>query len=283
MQYDLMHLSVLRRSEGPLLDRLQDESTIPTREAWLRSIFTKAIPFDHRGGRFHYAPASGGIDPQIVTGRIGRHTAITENAPPEENLNEITRPQWLASVVLIDPRHHDQGQKVAMEEKQKVGGPLPLFRSLAAKINSSDPPEPYLLQVSNIAEEATFWTFVNQNRGQITEASFELIAPNMFAQDTDFDEEMKELRDQVKIQKMRFDLQSDEGLNLNTKRVEDTAAYAAKGGGVIKAKTRSGKRFNSTRKSKKVSVSAPLKARAGQIGETMADWVRRSIGTIFGT
>lgn len=50
-----------------------------------------------------------------------------------------------------------------------------------------------MLQVNNIPEEDTFWTFVNQKRGQITEASFELIAPNMFGQETDFDREMKDL------------------------------------------------------------------------------------------
>lgn len=281
MQYDLMHLSVLRRSGGPLLDLMEEgKDVVPTREEWLRSILSKAIPFTHRKGLYHYAPAAG-LDPNIIVARIGRRTAVTENAPPEENLNEVTRTQWLASVVLIDPRHHDQGQKAAMEMKSKVGGPLPLLRSLAAKINSSDPPEPYVLQVSNIAEEATFWTFVSANKGQIVEASFELIAPNMFAQENDFDKEMQALKDEVKIQKMRVDLQSDDGLNLNTKRVENTATYAAKGGGVIKAKTKSGKRFNSSTKSKKVSVPAAPKPKDGQLVETVVGWIKRSIGTIF--
>jgi len=281
MQYDLLHLSVLRRSAGPLLDLLED-GEIPTREAWLRSVLGRPIAFIHRGGRFHYA-AQGGVDDVVIVGRIGRPITATENAPPEENLNEVTHSAWKAALALVDPRHHDDGQKVAMESIGAVGRPLALFESLAAQINSSDPPEPYVLEVSNIAEEATFWNFVSENQGQIVDASFELIAPNMFGQEDDFDNEMKAMADEEKIKKVKFELENDEGLNLDTKRVRATARYATRGGGIIKAKTKTGKRFNSSQKGKKVPVPAAPRLKKGEQRESVLHLIKRSISTIFGS
>jgi hypothetical protein len=162
MQYDLLHLSVLRRSGGPLLDLMEDAPTLPTREAWLRDVLSRPISFSHRGGPFHYAP-QGGVDDTIIVGRIGRPITATENAPPEENLSEVTHSTWKAAVTLIDPRHHPDGQKVAMDYVGAVGRPIALFESMAAQINSSDPPQPYVLEVSTIAEEATFWNFVHEH------------------------------------------------------------------------------------------------------------------------
>jgi hypothetical protein len=279
VNFELLHLSALRR-HGDLFERKLPDGKLPTRSAWLRDIFSRPLSFTHRGQRFHFA-AEPGIDRRITVGRIGRLTSITENAPPEENLHEITRPRWVASVVLIDPRHHEDGQKVAMEVRGTVGKPMALFESLASQINNSDPPEPYLLGVSNIAEEETFWTFVSENEGQIVEATFELIAPNMFPDVSDFEKEMKELKAQTNTQTVTFGLESKDGLKLTTKRVQETARYAAKGGGVIKARTKSGKRFNSSTKTKKVQVATPKREAKGQPAETMIDWIKRSIGAIF--
>jgi hypothetical protein len=103
----------------------------------------------------------------------------------------------------------------------------------------------------------------------------------MFAQDEDFDKEMAALKRDEKIRKVKFDLENEDGLNLKTKRVESTAKYAARGGGVIKARTKAGKRFNSRSKGKKVNVSPPARARRGQQGESTLDWIKRSIGAIF--
>lgn len=281
MLYDLLHLSVLRRSGGPLLD-IMEEGTVPAREAWLRSIFSKPIAFSHRGGTFHYAPQVG-IDDTIIVGRIGRPFTAVENAPPEENLSEITHSAWKAAITLLDPRHHEDGQKVAMQSLGTVGRPLALFESLAAQINSSDPAQPYVLEVSNIAEEETFWNFVKEHQGEIVDAEFELIAPNMFGQEDDFDKEMKAMKEEEKIKKVKFGLENEEGLNLDTKRVRETAKYAARGGGTIKAKTKTGKRFNSNQKGKKVPVAAPPRVKKGEQRESVVGFIKRSLSTIFGS
>ena len=156
-------------------------------------------------------------------------------------------------MVYIDPKHHDDGQKVAFEVIGPIGRPLPLFESLAEYINSRA--EPYFLEVNAISNAQSFWDFVDTHKGEITSVTFEFVAPNMFGHDEDYAKDMAEMKKNENIQKVKLSLESDDGLVLNTNRVQGAVNYAVQGGGSIKAKTKSKQIFHSKSKVKKVSIT----------------------------
>jgi len=91
-------------------------------------------------------------------------------------------------------------------------------------------------------------------------------------------EEMKAMRDVENARKLKIALESEDGLNLETKRIETIVDYTAKGGGNAKAKARNGKTYNSKRKIKKVPVPEP-KAKQEKI--RLAEILEAVKGLIF--
>lgn len=252
MRLQLIRLVLLQRNIGDLFDEWGGE--LPSREAWLRQVFSRRIDFIHRKIEFYYVPdPTPGAD--RLSGRIGRQRISKENEPPDEGLVETERQSWRAGRIVIDPRHHDDGQKAALEISPDVGRPTAVLRSLASKLNTSYPPEPYVMEVAGIADSDTFWKFVEENEHEITAVTFELFAPNMFGVRGNLDREMKELRDNEKAQKVTLKLENQDGLSLKTDRTKETVDYTTEGGGEINAVTRTGKRFSSTNKTKTINIS----------------------------
>jgi hypothetical protein len=140
------------------------------------------------------------------------------------------------------------GQKVAFERNALVGGPAPIFTSLAATLNANDN-NPYLIEVAPISDERDFWNFVAAHKNEITSVTFELFAPNgLFSSSEEFNKEMRELKENEKARKVKVTLESPAGLNLDTAGVRAAAENAAKGGGAIRARTSANLRFNSKAK-----------------------------------
>jgi hypothetical protein len=147
MQFEMVRLALVQRPQSDAFERRQADGQPFTREAWLRDVFEKKIVFQHRHQVFHYSPDAESADPGIIVGRIGREIKVSENEPPEQNLAPKDRPAWIGALVLIDPTHHDDGQKAAIQHIPLVGKPVPTFESLAASINGRD--EPYVFPLIN--------------------------------------------------------------------------------------------------------------------------------------
>jgi hypothetical protein len=252
MQFELMRLSLFLRTQVDSFERRKKDGTSFTREEWLRAVFSETIAFTHRKETFHYVPDLHVPASPLLVGRIGRQIKVVENEPPEEGLVETKRDAWRAALVLIDPRHHPDGQKVANEHQATIGQPVALFESLVTSINNRA--EPFILEAHAIAPSETFWHFAEANSGEVTFVEFEFVAPNMFGQADDYDREMRDMRDKEKAQKAKLTIESKDGLNLETDRVKAAVDYAAKGGGSIKAKTKRKRRYNSKAKAKKISL-----------------------------
>ncbi len=298
MRYDLFRLIMLERSQTELwvrdMTRAADEG-VPAREWWLRQIFSQRLAFTHHGTPFHFVPESGplasvqdsglpAIDPasKMIIGKIGRVLHLTENAPPEDDLAEIERDTWKAAAVIIDPTAHDNGQMLAMEVDGRVGQPISIMKSLAGRINASSPPEPLVIEINPIADAATFWAFEAENRDEITTIKFELTAPNMFGTRSELDAELKALRDHEKMRKAKLELENPDGLKLDTDRVRNTVSYALEGGGDgVIAKTKTGKSFNSKRKTKRIVIPPPTPEEIPARRESFAMKVERAIAGIF--
>lgn len=258
MQFDLLRLSMLPRAQLDAFERHKADGSEYTREEWLRAIFSEKFSFLHFKEHFNYEPEPDTPDDLdgLIVGRIGRQISVSEAQPPEGALRPVERTTWKAALFLIDPTAHDDGQKVAVEVSPIIGRPQPVLQSLANHINLRS--EPFHLEVNTISDPQSFWDFVKANRGQITSVTFEFVAPNMFGHEEDYVKEMNDLKEKERVQKLKMELQSKEGLILETDRVERAVDYAAKGGGAIQAKTKRKTRFSSKDKTRKVRIDKKL-------------------------
>jgi hypothetical protein len=253
------------------------------REAWLRDIFASEIAFAHRGVDFHYVPeesSAANPDQVFIIGHVGRRVTAVENEPPEAGFAETRHEGWRATLVLIDPRSHDNGQMGGVEVLPEVGRPLAILDSLCMSVNARATPEKYFIEVNAITDPQTFWDFEKENRGDIVDVVFELHAPNMFGIRDDLDRELRQLRDNEKVRRARFEIQSEDGLNLQTPRVEATVAHALEGGGAVTARTKSNRRFNSREKARRKTVDVVLPSDPEP--PPLAERLRRAILGLFG-
>lgn len=253
MNLEMMRLSLWPRKDVSARVAYAPDGQPIEREAWLRETFGRSIVFSYRGHRFHFVPITDEIDAPFMGGRIGLLGRVRENLDPAHGLEDVTRDRWKAIVVLMDPRSHRDGQKVAVEFGTGVAKPFPIFSALVYHINKQEPPPPYAVEVKQIDDKGSFWDFVKRNEGEVTSVTFELLATNMFGIEDDMDKEMAELKRHEKAKRAELTIENEDGLNLHTKRVEQAVKYTERGGGDIRAKAKHDT-FSSTRAAKRVRV-----------------------------
>lgn len=277
MQLELFHLS-LAYNTNLFAARNKDGSPLE-REDWIRKVFSERIEFFHRGSKYHYIPHQSPIDvtEPLLFGRIGRKVTAEENAPPEEGLEDVRRDSWKASSVVIDPRKHDDGQKLAMQSRKGVGAPFSVLKSLMFHISYNIIDAPYFVEIRPLTDPSGFWDFVEQNEGEITSITLEFIAPNMFGIGDRMDEEWEDLKANEHAVRATTTIENENGLNPNTERVKKAVDYASKGGGSVSARTRRGKRYNSKKRTRKVSI--PDKENGGR--RTILEMISSAVRIIF--
>jgi hypothetical protein len=248
-QFVLFRFSLLLRQQRGLLEEVSD----PSREEYLRDVLGSQIEFIHRKNTFIYVPDGGSPNIKELLGRIGRKVRSTENLPPENGLEESIHEGWRASVMVIDPTEHKDGQKVALEINKRVGSTNGLISSLVAKINSIHPNSAYELFAEPIFDVQTFWKFADENRGHITSLTFEFVVPNMFGVNDDIDDELVGYREHEKAQIVAVKIANESGLETDTQRIKESVNYVGRGTGKITA--RAGKyTYKSTDKFKTIFV-----------------------------
>jgi len=241
-QFELFHLSLLARAQKDWIEFDPDKTS---REDWLRKVFNEEQRFDHYGTAFHYVYANKNADDGSIIGRVGRHVIREENKPPSEGLEDFSHETWLAAMLVIDPTSHEDGQKLAIQNVTAVGTPKSLIKSLIAAINQRYSRGPYVIAAAQIIEEQTFWQFVENNKGHVTDMTLELIAPNMFGSEDEFSKDMQDYRDNEKAAKIKMTFSNHDGMEPDTPKMRRAVHYATKGGGKISAKAKGKKRYNS--------------------------------------
>jgi hypothetical protein len=137
------------------------------------------------------------------------------------------------------------------------------------------------ISVHGITDPQTFWQYVEENQGNITNITLEVAAPNMFRSVDDFSQEMKELRDTEKVKTAKSEISNPDGLNPNTKRIHDAVDYTVKGGGSVKARAKGRKPYNSRSKTRKVKVEK-AKRKVGEPTQSMLEIIRDALAKVFG-
>jgi hypothetical protein len=250
-RFELFRLSLLMRQQRDAF-----AGPDPTREDYLRSVFSERRTFKFYGTEFHYVPEAVPSRTDVIMARIGRPVTVAENKPPEEGFADTLHDGWRAAVVIIDPSHHEDGQKVAVGEDNMVGSPKGLIQALVAAINETNPTTAYDVEVEPIVNALSFWQFAARHKGQLTSLTFEFVPPNMFGGTENLSEELREFRKKENAEKVVVKLISSEGIDTDTDRTRESVDYIAKGAGNIRAKTKSGLRFNSTKKVASTTVDA---------------------------
>lgn len=271
-KFELFRLSLLQRPTRDLFD--QDDIS---REDYIRRAFGKTVEYTYGDISYFYVPSPDEVPAEVIIGRIGRSHVVEENRPPSESLAETTRDVWKASYIVIDPREHDDGQKVALEIDRDVASPGTILFGLLREINRTNPTSPYSIEAAPIFSIDTFWEFAEKNKGSITSLKFEFVVPNMFGGSDSIVDELRAFREKEKARRVQIALANSEGLDVNTERTREAVDYVGKSGGIIRARAKENRRYSSTDKSRKTSI-----ADNGPLGEAPFARIARLAKQILG-
>jgi hypothetical protein len=153
----------------------------PPREAYLQTLFTHDHEFEHRGNPFVYVPAPQQPTPFLL-GQIGRPVVREENLPPDQGFAIAHREAWRAAVLALDPRQHDDGQKISFSRDDVLGVPFTVLRSFVKRLNQNDEFAPYHTEVEPIFNPTSFLEFANEHKDQVTLVKFEFVTPKLGSQ-----------------------------------------------------------------------------------------------------
>ena len=274
-RFYILRMSLSQENQLPL-----DEVAGPplTREEYLRSVFSRAIVFQHRRKTFHYVPTKASPSQPIMAGGLGREFVAFENLAPEAGFEAVMHRGWKAAVVAIDPAHHDDGngQRVVINHDPDVGMPFPVFASLVSAINEADALKPYHIEVEPLFDPQSFWTFAERHPHQVTTVAFNLTTPNPWGGLDGFEKDLQDMRDDEHAHTVRLSLHSGSGLRVNTPRIKQLVDYARKGRGTITARAQDGSSYNSTSK----ATTVKLDDRDGK--ESLLERVSRDFNALFG-
>lgn len=270
--FELFHLSLLPMLQGNIFQA----SPVPSREEWLREAFEKTFKFHHRKVECHWVPQETGT--QFITGNVVRLHARRHHKPPEEGAFEVLGKEWQGAIVIIDPTHHDDGQKVSFERDATLGAPKSVLQSMCAHINLSER-APYVIEPKPIFNEAQFWAWAAGHGYRMRRISFEFVAPNMFGSKNAFDEDMAELgQSGVTTARVAFDSGGRAGgIDAQNEQIRSGVDYAAQGGGSIRARAENGDDYSSTRNTRIARLPKSIKELGGEI-KALTKWLPLLLG-----
>lgn len=263
--FEHFHISLIERLQGDLLEPKR------TREEWLRHILRSKFSFEHRSNDFWWVPHPAESD--LITATIERQKARSQHRGPEEDAAEFVGQEWQGSLVVIDPRHRPDGQKLAIERDDAVGSPNAVLTSLVASINNR-PEHQYQIVMKALFDSEGFWAFAERHGGLVKYVSFDFVVPNMFfGASTSVDTGLRRLGQDTNAQEVKVRLDSENGVQADSKSVRDAMAYAEEGNANVTAQALNGDRYSSTRRRKTSKVS-----RFRRAGEKLHDWLGQVLG-----
>lgn len=240
-------LSLKQSAQRDVFWRKDEKGNEFTREAWLREAFSKEFTFQHRSQDVFFVPISPPMnrEPGLIFGWIARQRPVVERTPPSEGLEATLHQSWQAALLVLDPTHHEDGQKVLLEGRLEVGRPAALIASLASYLSNRSGDEPYSVEGFPIIQERSFARFAEKYPDTIQEITYDVVVPNMFGSPDDFSEELRQLRDQANVAHVHTTLKSDGAINTTASQLDEIATHVEKGGGKISARTKDGHAYKS--------------------------------------
>ncbi len=209
MDFCLFRISLKAKESPDLFGTLGINGGDVSREAWLRFIFGSQVNFKHYNTPFVFRPEPDVTQapPHLIFGWVAREKRRPERTPPEEGFEPTEHLGWEGAFAIIDPTEHDDGQKIAIEDNREIGTPKAILNSLVRQFQH-DPAAPYYIHAFPLVSEGTFWDFSEAHNDQITSITFDVAVPNMFNSASDFEDELKSLRDEENVATLKSQLES---------------------------------------------------------------------------
>ena len=252
-------VSMVEASAPDSFGSLNDDGQLYNREAWLRVFFSVRRSFVHRGVEFLFVPINAdenGLPSSLLFGWIAKAVTLAERTPPSAGFDPIERPSWRGALLILDPREHKDGQKIAFERRRDIGKPASIMTSLAKAMKIEDDPPPFQTQIYTIAAPMSFWAFAEVHGFRIRSLSFEVATPNMFGGKDAFSRELRLLRDRNRVQRVAATLQSETDIGVDEENIREIVEYTERGAGDIKARSESGERYDSREHAARESLDA---------------------------
>lgn len=244
--FEHYHLSLIERDQPDLL------AAPMGRDAYIRAVFSEPFTFRHMGKEVHWVPTVG-VDPFTV-GTVTRQKIRTQHRAPAEGAQEFEAIEWQGSLVVIDPEYRPDGQKVAFEIDQAVGKPGALLASITAHLNER-PGAQYTIIAKALFNTEGFWSFAERHGRRLEYISFKFVVPNMFfGASTSIDQGLRQLGDDTNAEAVEVRLDSEDGVQTDSRTVADAMAYAEQGNASVTAKALNGDRYSSQRRRKTSKV-----------------------------
>lgn len=244
--FEHYHLSLIERAQPDLL------AAPVARDTYIRTAFSEPFSFRHMGKEVHWVPTVD-ADPFIV-GTVTRQKIRTQHRAPAEGAQEFEAIEWQGSLVVIDPEYRPDGQKVAFEIDQAVGKPGALLSSILTHLNDR-PGAQYTLIAKALFNTEGFWTFAERHGRRLEYITFKFVVPNMFfGASTSIDEGLRQIGNDTKAEGVEVRLESDDGVQTDSKTVADAMAYAEHGNASVTAKALNGDRYSSQKRRKTSKV-----------------------------
>lgn len=266
--FEHYHLSLIEQAQIEMFVEPLD------REPWIRKTFGETFSFWHMGTEFHWVPRPD-AEPFVV-GTVERIKYRAQHKPPEEGAAEFIGREWQGSLVIIDPRHREDGQKVAFEEDRDVGQPHAVLASMAAFLNEQK--GQYSIHVKPIFDSETFRRFAARHGNVMRYITFDFVVPNMFfGARLGVKKGLSRVGTDTGAEGVKVTLDSNKGVRTDSKNVEDALAYSEQGNATVTAKALTGEKYSSTSKRKIVKMHSILNA-AQQSAEGLRNWLKRALG-----
>lgn len=266
--FEHFHLNMVESKQGDLL------LSPLSRERWLRQLFTKRFEFQHLGKTIHWVPHAS--ETTFLLGTVERIKPRRQHRGPDEGAEEFTGEEWQGSLVIIDPEHRPDGQKLAFEYDRDVGQPNALLDSIVGYINSS--PQQYTIVVKSLFNAETFRSFARKHGQVVKYVRFNFVVPNMFfGTSTSVDQGLRRIGAATKAQTVTLGLESDKGVQADSAEVEDALDYAEAGNASVTSKAMNGETYSSTSRRKTVRMQSILNM-AVDTKEAVKGWLSRALG-----
>lgn len=231
-----MHLSLVEKSQASLLDFRG------TREEWLRHSLQFEFSFRGWGGaEYVWVPKS--RENYLIFGLIQGKKPYSFHDSPEEGGDEKQEEFWQGAYVFLDPQHHEDGQKLAIEN-DVLGRPQALAKSLFDHISARED-APFNCIPELIFDESDFWRFAEESGNVVKWVKFEFVVPNMWGPQNDLEEDLRDTGRDTGSDRVDVTFKGKNGVKTESEKVRDGVKYAGRGAGRVKARNFQGMPFSS--------------------------------------
>lgn len=221
------------------------------REQWLRTSLRKQFEFIGWGGReYVWLPKS--TEFALIFGLIQTRKPHTYHTSPSLGGEEVNEDFWQGAYLFLDPSHHEDGQKLAIEN-DVVGAPNSLAKALFGHINALEI-APYVIKPSLMFDKNDFWSFSEESGDRLKYVRFSFVVPNMWDPQSDLERDLRDTGKDTDSDEVEVAFKGSRGVKTRNQRIEKAVDYVSRGAGQIRAKNMENESFSSKARATKTSV-----------------------------